>query len=151
VKTDKFNWSQAFPLDPISDWPTGRLNDQAGVYRIRAFSKGGTPQSIRRFNGEDPEGLLHIGMSGDLFKRLRSFHKGVIREEFPAHFASSEFVKWGFKKLVPARLLRFDFIATVDNAAARTLETELHRAYRYKFLDRPPLDGTSGERFKIGS
>jgi hypothetical protein len=89
-------------------------------------------------------------MSGDLLKRLKSCHKGAIREQFPAHFASSEFIKWKFHKVVPGRMLRFDFVVTVDTAAAKELETELQRAYRYKFLDRPPLDGTSGMRFKIG-
>jgi hypothetical protein len=105
---------------------------------------------MRRFNGDDSEGILHIGMSGDLFKRLKSFHKGAIRRKFPAHFASSEFIKWKFDDLIPTDHLRFDFIETSGEDAAKALETELHRNYRSKFLDRPPLDGTSGKRFKIG-
>lgn len=105
---------------------------------------------MRRLNGTDDEGILHIGKAGDLLQRLKSFRKGVIEKKFPAHFASSEFVKWQFNRLAKAEDLRFDFIVTPSEEEATERETELHRRYRWKFLDRPPLDSTSGERFKIG-
>ncbi len=146
----KDEWPQTYPLHLINEWPTDRLKHQPGVYRIRAFYEQAQPRAVRRFNGDDPEGILHIGMSSNLFNRLRSFYRGAVEQKFPAHFASSEFIKWKFDKSVPADQLRFDFIGTPNAQAAKDLETELHRAYRYKFLDRPPLDGTSGKRFKIG-
>jgi hypothetical protein len=93
---------------------------------------------------------LHIGKSHDLFQRLKSFRKGAILRKFPAHFASGEFFKWGFEAVIAKEDLCFDFVPSENEEAARKHETELHRSYRRNFLDRPPLDGTSGEQLRIG-
>jgi hypothetical protein len=41
--------------------------------------------------------------------------------------------------------LRFDFIPASNAEEAKRLERESHLAYRRRYLDRPPLDGTSGQ------
>jgi len=53
--------------------------------------------------------------------------------------------------VIAAEDLRFDFIPSKDGKPAKERETKLHQAFRKKFLDRPPLDGTSGERPNIGA
>lgn len=140
----KREWSEGIPLS--HELPTG-LRVRAGVYRIRAW-KAGEPLKIPRLNGIDREGILHIGKSHNLFQRLKSVQRAVILGKRPAHFAGVQFMKWRFNEVIPVEDLRFDSIGTRSEADARKLETELHQLYRKKFLDRPPLDGTSGARFK---
>jgi hypothetical protein len=116
-------FSKIYPLEELSDFPIDQLTGRPGVYRIRGFSDG-KPLQFSRLNGKDPDGILHIGMSQDLFKRLRSFRKGAILEKFPAHFASSEYIKWGFKTLVAPKNLCFDFVVTQDAATAKSQESK---------------------------
>ncbi len=142
----KTEWSQVYSVSLRREWPTDELRGKPGVYRIRAF-KAGKPLAISRLNGSDPDGILHIGKSHNLFQRLRAFHRAAILGKQPAHFAGVQFITWGFDKVIPVEDLRFDFIEAKSERDARTLETELHATYRRRFLDRPPLDGTSGERF----
>ncbi len=144
----KPDFSQAYSLSQIDGWPKRELSRTSGVYRIRAF-QAGKPRPITRFNGTDPDGILHIGMSGNLLSRLKSFHGGAIQNKVHAHFASRQFVYWRFDDVI--KDLCFDFIPLKNVKAAKERETELHETYRKKFLDRPPLDGTSGERPKIGA
>jgi hypothetical protein len=145
----KADFSQAYSLLQMDDWPTTGLKGTPGVYRIRAF-KEGKPLPSTRFNGTDPNGILHIGMSGNLFQRLKSFRSGI-KLNLHAHFGSRQFVYWRFDGVIHADDLRFDFIPSKNGKAAKDFETERHEAYRKTFLDRPPLDGTSGERPKIGA
>jgi len=145
----KPDFSQVYSLSQIGSWPTRKLSRTSGVYRIRAF-KAGKPFPITRFIGTDPEGILHIGMSRNLLSRLKSFYGGAVKTKVHAHFASRQFVYWHYDNVIPAEDLWFDFIPLENVKAAKECETKLHETYRKKFLDRPPLDGTSGERPKIG-
>jgi len=62
-----------------------------------------------------------------------------------SHHAGREFFEWHFQKLIPRERLRFDYFETTTEQEALKLECLLHEEYRKKFLDRPPLDGTSGQ------
>lgn len=120
------------------------LMGKPGVYRVRAFTEAGEPLSIQRFGGVDRLGILHIGKSVNLGKRIRMFRQAA--EGLKAsHHAGREYVRWRFDTLAPRERLRFDTIVTPTGQDALALERELHKAYRSRFFDRPPLDGTSGQ------
>lgn len=118
-----------------------------GVYRIRAFTEGRDPLPIPRAAGVDPLGMLHIGKSNDLGRRLRLFRRAVEGAQ-ASHQAGREYAKWHFERLVPRERLWFDYVLTAGGAEALALERRLHKEYRVQFLDRPPLDGTSGQSSK---
>ena len=62
-----------------------------------------------------------------------------------SHHAGIEFFEWKFEKLIPRDGLHFDYLETSSEQEALKLERLLHEEYREEFLDRPPLDGTSGQ------
>jgi hypothetical protein len=144
MKDDNLKWSPAYPLFGAKRHLDVR--GKPGVYRIRAF-KDGSPLPIPRTNGVDPLGILHIGKSNDLGRRIRLFCRAAEGKQAP-HHAGREYARWCFQRMAPREQLRFDYVVTADQDQALAREHELHEKYRRQFLDRPPLDGTSGQSSK---
>jgi len=90
-------------------------------------------------------GILHIGKSKDLGRRIGYFRRAAAGAA-AAHKAGREFSEWGFERLLPLGSLCFDYIETPTERDALDLERRVHEDYRRRFLDRPPLDSTSGQR-----
>ena len=137
----EFDWSGPYPLYP----PPHRdlqVDSRPGIYRIRAFGQNRKPLHISRFSGSELLGILHIGESSNLRRRIQEFRHSI--EGRWRHQAGNEFDYWGFSKVVPQVLLRFDYIYVDTKQDAIEIETRLHVEYRNRYLDRPPLDGTSG-------
>ncbi len=135
-------WSPAYPL--FNNKHHLELRDKPGVYRIRAFTEHGEPLPIGRFGGVDSLGILHIGKSKNLGTRIRMCRQAAEGLRAP-HHAGHEFFEWHFERHIPRERVRFDYIETSTEQEALKLERLLHEEYRKKFLDRPPLDSTSGQ------
>ena len=118
------------------------VGGKPGVYRIRVLTDEGESLLIHRLGGIDTEGILHIRKSGNLGRRIRTFRQAAEGKK-AAHHAGLEFFHWGFGKVIPRERLHFDHIETGSEQEALKLERLLHEEYRNKYLDRPPLDGTS--------
>lgn len=142
MRSEDLKWSPTHPL-----FNTKRhleVSGKPGVYRIRGFTEHGQPLPICRLGAVDPLGILHIGKSNDLGKRIRIFRQAA--EGLKAsHHAGREFFEWHFEKRIPRDRLRFDYCEASSEEEALKLERLLHEEYRRKFLDRPPLDSTSGQ------
>lgn len=138
---DQLRWSGTYLLTSGHHLEVGR---RPGVYRIRAFNPQGEAIAIGRVNGADPLGILHIGKSVKLGVRVRTFRQAAERLHAP-HHAGSEFHRWGFARMFPFQCLRFDYVLVESHDEAIRLERYLHEEYRRQYLDRPPLDGTSGQ------
>jgi hypothetical protein len=141
MKNENLEWSPAYPLFNTRDHLTVRR--KSGVYRVRAFTEHGAPLPIPRFAGVDALGILHIGKASDLGRRIGYFRRAAEGGK-AAHNAGHEFFEWHFANLIPPERLRFDYIETSTAQEALKLEHALHVEYRRRFLDRPPLDSTSG-------
>jgi len=139
-RLNRIRWSRPILLFNTQDHLG--LKGRPGVYRVRAY-KDDKPQHILRYGGVDRLGILHIGESNNLAVRIRTFRQAT--EGLKAsHHAGCEFYEWRFYRRVLARVLRYDYYLTRTKEGAIKLEALLHRKYRLRFLDRPPLDGTSG-------
>lgn len=141
MENETSKWSPAYLL--ITSGPHPEVSSKPGVYRIRAYTKHRGPLPIPRLAGVDPLGILHIGQSDNLRRRIRYFRGAALGKKYP-HKAGREFSEWHFANLIPLESLRFDCIETSTEQEALKLERVLHVEYRRKFLDRPPLDSTSG-------
>lgn len=135
-------WSKAYPL-------TTEFWDQVpparpGVYRIRVFDSRGRPVPIASLRGTDQAGILHIGQSRNVRERIKQFYRSA-KEGPKNHHAGNEFSLWGFAKTFPLERLRFDYLLTGTLAQAKKHERLFHEHYRERHLDRPPLDGASGQ------
>lgn len=129
---DKIKWTT---LGLLKDKIWLELNKEPGVYRIRHKKK-----TIQRGKGIDREGVLHIGKSVNLFRRVREFYKGAKGKKSP-HKAGTEYYEYNFSKMFPIDSLICDYKYTQTDKDARKLEIKLQREYRQKYLDHPPLDG----------
>jgi len=129
-------------------WPGVR--PKAGVYRIRIFDPAGRPMAIPRALGTDPDGVLDIGESGDLYGRLYAFW-GRAQGKAYSHSAAAEYESWELTRHWPLDRLHFDFFHVDDKKAAEQAELKMLDAYRARFYDRPPLNKSQGKRWKYGS
>ena len=136
------SWHGPFAL--TRDGIKENVKESPGVYRIPAFDAHGRPVSICRANGVDAHGILHIGQSVGLRGRILAFLLAA-QGGSAAHHAGNEFFQWEFGQRFPVEHFRFDYILARSSEYAKKLERELHEAYRLRYLDRPPLDGTSGQ------
>jgi hypothetical protein len=137
----RVQWSK--PYEAVKESFRQLPPNQPGVYRIRAFNPRGRPMPIRRLAGTDPDGVLHIGQSRNIRARIPQFYRSA-RTGHGNHHAGNEFYNWAFGKRFPLQDLRFDYALAKDQKEAPGLERQRHEMYRQQYLDRPPLDGTSG-------
>lgn len=73
------NWSNWENIEIFPDYK-GK-----GVYKIRLVNNKGEILSIQRFLGEDKGGLLMIGQTSNINRRLREFYNVVIKEKNSPH------------------------------------------------------------------
>lgn len=136
------SWSRSFGL--FNSDHHLELRDKCGVYRIRVFNVEAKSVPIARLNGVDELGILHIGKSINLGVRIRTFRQAAEGKSAP-HPAGRAFRTWEFEKVFPKEWLRFDYTFTSTDEESLRLESSLHEEYRRRYLDRPPLDGQSGQ------
>ena len=139
-------WSGPYPIVPRPGQGI-RVDNGPGVYRIRAFNDDGTPFEIPRLRGVDKLGILHIEKSVKLKRRIQEISASV--EGDRRHHAGNEFDYWKFNRAIPLRCLRYEYYYTATGDDALEAERQLQGKYRDRYLDRPPLDGTSGYSSRI--
>lgn len=120
--------------EPLVNVPKG-----SGAYRIRVLNCNMQPEIIRRVDGDDVDGILHIGESEYLRDRIRVFQK-VAAGGKGSHQAGSNFSDCNYARKFSLQNPYVDYQARPTKQGARNLEHELHEQYQAVFLDRPPLD-----------
>jgi hypothetical protein len=104
----------------------------------------GQPVPLRRLDSDDPNGILHVGMTGrgqtNLRNRAVTFQQAALRGK-AAHQAGCNFFFYNYQRRIPLDGLYVDYFVTSTHEAARTLERDLQVEYWVRFLDLPPLDG----------
>ena len=135
-------WSGPFRFFNLRPGQGLHVDNRPGVYRIRAFHDDGKAFTIPRLRGIDSLGILHIGKSVDLKRRIREFSRSV--EGTPRHQAGNELYRWRSDRAIPPRCLRYEYYYTATGDDALEEEGQLQKRYRDRYLDRLPLDATSG-------
>ena len=121
------------------------------VYRLRVWdAETSTFRSVARAGGVDADGILDIGESEDGWRRLDDFccaAKGKPR----SHRAGWEYSGNGydFGSVFAPESLRIEFIHLPSKELAEALELALLEDYRWRFKDRPPLNGSAGKYSKV--
>jgi excinuclease UvrABC nuclease subunit len=144
MKSQDIKWFGPFRLFNLRSGKTLEVDKKPGVYRVRAFAENGRPLQIKRLAGGDPLGILHIGKSVTLRSRIQAFRRSS-EDGRNGHKAGIEFYEYQFDELIPLTTLRYDYVFAKTEQEALELERNLHEEYRKQYLDRPPLDGTSGQ------
>jgi len=128
--------------EPIwSDWKPLLNSDYAipcdsGIYEIR-WAIGGKPQTVPRFNGKDINGLLYIGKTTNLQKRI-----GFIRHSLNGEMTSPHTAIYTYKYFVFERKIKPEQLEVrwTESKEIEYLEAKLLFDYIMEYLDKPPLN-----------
>jgi hypothetical protein len=112
-----------------------------GVYEFRCVGKNGKPVSIPRLVRKDKEGIVYIGQSNDLHKRITGFWVTIQEEDFTRHAAGWTYVSMNFYPIFPPDRLRFRYKVAKNPSA---VERGLLLPYLRKFMALPPLNFSRG-------
>ena len=110
---------------------------KSGVYEFRCTDGNGHPMLIDRLNGKDKEGIIYIGSSEDLKKRINGFWKTIEQQDRSRHAAGWTYCSFGYNDILPPNHLQFRF-KMVSNITGD--EFDLLLEYRRQFMDLPPLN-----------
>jgi len=142
-------WSEWFKLDEKTI--DENVPSKSGTYKISC------PESIDRFSGKDTEGVLVIGESGDIKKRIKDFFYSVTKkDENPnnmssrTHSEGGTFAVLGLEEKYPIETLRFKFIITHDKDGAERLERLKIEEYENRFDEFPPLNHKPPKNWRRG-
>ena len=123
------------------------IDEKPGAYIIR-YLEGSSPKHFTRLNGIDEEGILCIGKSNNLRRRIREFLKDIATEGLKEKYHSEG---WNFRKYFrdnpnPKAIkpeienMEVFWKAMNSEAEADELETILIQDYVMTFQDKPPLN-----------
>jgi len=98
----------------------------------------------------DEIGILDIGESNNGRRRLNDF-LGAAQGKPRSHRAGWEYSKnaYDFGAVFPLDTLRVEFIHVDSKDIAEAIELALLEDYRWRFKDRPPLNGSAGKYRKV--
>lgn len=113
-----------------------------GVYQFRCLSDKGLPLAIPRLSKIDSKGIIYIGESGDLRKRLLDFRATLKDRKKSRHAAGWTYCSFNYFPIFPPRRLQFRH-KVLRNPIAE--EFELIMSYRKTFMDLPPLNSIRSE------
>jgi len=124
------------------------IPDRVGVYIIRAIRKSGTPIGLHRLNGVDAEGILLIGKSKSVRRRLHEFLMDIRQNDLEVGYHSEGWTfRACFRRNPNHGIIKLDdedldasWEVTKGDRAADLLEACLLQKYALKYQDKPPLN-----------
>ena len=99
-----------------------------------------TCKSIQRAVGTDEYGVLTIGESDNLRRRLRAFMRCASNSGKAGHMAGWRFNYFSFEKVFPLETLWISWFPTTNKAAAYAKEGEMLALYLAEHFELPPLN-----------
>ena len=111
------------------------IKPKSGVYKLIAFDKNGEIIPLNRFLGQDIKGVLYIGKSINLQKRVAKLRRGLLNSnESIGHIASRRMKSINnIRKYIDFTTLRLSIEYTDCNESAVELEKLLLNKYTDEF------------------
>ena len=123
---------------PMSQKTFEKIPEEPGVYLIRCRD-----HPTNRLLRTDQEGVLDIGESSNLRKRITRFYFCASGKVERGHSAGCRFANRKLSRHFPLDQLEIKWKIAESKAAAREAEGELLRKYEKKFGELPPLNTQS--------
>lgn len=139
------NW-----LDIASCREVGKLYPWCGVYRVRLADVRGSPIEIPRLLAVDREGILVIGESKSVARRIREFHN-AFEGRRPEHtaavklFLARHFTDFG-KGTYEDYKIQFTARQLCDKGKAQKEEEALLKDYFIMYGELPPLNSSMPDK-----
>jgi hypothetical protein len=119
------------------------MPDNGGVYKIIATDGYGNPKSINRVCGIDKDGILYIGESNSIQKRMGDFTKSAVRNYKSTNHSGG--VLYSQSDLLCEQYPYNDFYVMYEVCDNHTnKEKELLKDYFLMFGEYPPLNNSNG-------
>jgi hypothetical protein len=131
--TERLDKAQWYPLKTLD---RSIIPSSSGVYQVR-WAVDNKPQPIPRAKDIDEKGILYIGQSGNLRKRIKDFWNGILGEG--THTSGWTYDFYEFRKKFKPEQLEVQWMEVPKNEI-RELETVLLLEYVSDYLDKPPLN-----------
>lgn len=132
------NWSE---WRFFEEEATSGIPEKAGVYQFRCVGVEGNPKPIRRLLGDDLEGIVYIGKSDNLQKRIKGFWTTIQKQDRSRHAASWAYVSLDFFPIFPPKNLQYRYLLVKTPIPT---EFSLLLFYQKEFMDLPPLNSSRG-------
>lgn len=130
VKDDWSGWTEWLPLvDNIPKAPS-----KPGAYMIAA------KKTLNRAVGRDEQGILGIGESDNLKRRLKDFLGCAGGTKASGHMAGFRYRRFGYQSVFPLETLWVCWREVEDKDAAYALEGALLGEYLAQHFELPPLN-----------
>jgi len=123
----------------------GDLGKCCGVYKLRLTDQAGYPSAIGRFLGHDQDGLLAIGQSVNLARRIKEFRDAYAGKRFLQHSVGDRLFLVRICQHTSLKLSNVRVQVAVmkleNKAVAQAAEENLLKTYFKGFGELPPLNG----------
>jgi hypothetical protein len=121
----------------------------SAVYRFRLIGPSGRPLSIPRFMREDPDGILSIGVSGNMDRRRRRFIRGFSKGRGHSE-ANLLYIINKYSALHGVKLdqIQYSYSSCPTKQVAEELEEALIKRYFLTFGEPPPLNSAIPRRYE---
>ena len=135
-------WSPWVSVSIASSWK------ESAVYRFRLLASG-KPASIPRFLRPDSEGILSIGVSGNMDRRRARFIRGYSKgrghsEANLLHILN----KLSTSASIPLDQIEYSYSICPNRAVALSLEERLLKQYFLAYGEVPPLNSAIPGRYE---
>ena len=134
VTMTDYDWTEWVLIEKLD---FTRITTTSGVYEIGA-SINGQPQPINRAKDVDKNGLLYIGKTKNIRKRIKNFWRHV-REEGNQHTAAETYLLYEYNTKFQRESLQARWLALPEGMQKKA-EWKLIDEYLEKYLDSPPLN-----------
>lgn len=135
----------------MSEWSVWRdikefsdLGKCCGVYKIRLTDQAGYPSAIGRFLDHDQDGLLAIGQSVNLARRIKEFRDAYAGKRFLQHSVGDRLFLVRICQHTSLKLSNVGVQVAVmkleNKAVAQAAEENLLKTYFKGFGELPPLN-----------
>ena len=146
------NWSKWQNISSIKNL-AGELSKVSGVYKIRLSDSAGRPIPVGRLLGIDKKGLLAIGESVNLGRRIKEFHNAYTAGKFGRHSVGDRLFlvlmcqysrfKTNYRN---NSWLQFKVMKLSSKADAQAEEERLLKNYFKAHGELPPLNGNMPDK-----
>ena len=140
------NWSKWQDISPIKNL-AGELSKVSAVYKIRLSDSAGRPIPVGRLLGIDKKGVLAIGESVNLARRIKELYKAYIGDRFMRHSVGDRLFlvlvcQYSHFKTTYQNNSRVQFVVMKlsNKTEAETEEERLLKDYFKTYGELPPLN-----------
>ena len=147
------NWSKWKDISSIDNLAR-QLSKVPGVYKMRLSNSAGRAHPIGRLLDIDKKGVLAVGESANLARRIKEFHRAYIGDRFMRHSEGDRLFLVlmcqysHFKTAYQNNFtIQFAVMKLNNKTEAETKEERLLKGYFKKFGELPPLNSLMPDKY----